>query len=57
MLLSFVVIASEIMKGYEIYYNFIKKHQEIGCRSYELAILDLKLGKNRQSDLTKASKI
>ena len=34
--------ASAIMKGYEIYYNFIRKHQGIKCCPYEFAI-DVKL--------------
>lgn len=49
--------ASAIMKGYEIYYNFIRKHQGIGCRPYELAIPELELGKNRWLDLIKMSKV
>ena len=49
--------AHAIMKGYKIYYNFIIKHQGIGCRPYELAILNLELGKNRWLDLIKLSKI
>lgn len=31
-----------VMKGYEIYYNFIRKHQAIKCCPYELAIPELK---------------
>lgn len=34
--------ANSIMKGYEIFYNFIRKHQSINCCPYELAT-DLKL--------------
>jgi transposase-like protein len=34
--------AEMIMKGYEIYYNFIRKHQAIKCCPYELAIPELK---------------
>ena len=34
--------ANAIMKGYEIYYNFITKHQQIKCYPYELAIPELK---------------
>ncbi|MBS3099264.1 IS1/IS6 family transposase [Candidatus Pacearchaeota archaeon] len=34
--------ANAIMKGYEIYYNFITKHQQIKCCPYELAIPELK---------------
>jgi transposase-like protein len=49
--------ASAIMKGYEIYYNFIRKHQAINCCPYELAIPELELGKNRWLDLIKLSKI
>ncbi len=29
------------MKGWEIYYNFITKHQQIKCYPYELAIPEL----------------
>lgn len=49
--------ASAIMKGYEIYYNFIRKHQGIGCCPYELAIPELELGKNRWLDLIKLSSL
>jgi len=34
--------ANVIMKGWEIYYNFITKHQTINCCPYELAIPELK---------------
>ena len=34
--------ANAIMKGYEIYYNFITKHQAIKCCPYELAMPELK---------------
>lgn len=34
--------ANAIMKGYEIYYNFITKHQQIKCCPFELAIPKLK---------------
>lgn len=34
--------ANAIMKGFEIYYNFITKHQAINCCPYELAIPKLK---------------
>ena len=34
--------ADSIMKGWEIFYNFIRKHQSINCCPYELAT-DLKL--------------
>jgi len=39
--------AKAIMKGFEIYYNFIRKHQGIGCCPYELAT-DLKLKSNNK---------
>ena len=42
--------ARAIMKGYEIFYNFCRKHQGINAYPYELAT-DLKLGKNRWLDL------
>jgi transposase-like protein len=45
--------AEAIMKGLEIYYNFIRKHMAIGCCPYELAIPDLKLGTNKWLDLIK----
>ena len=35
------------MKGYEIYYNFITKHQAINCCPYELAT-DLELNSNNK---------
>ena len=44
------------MKGYEIYYNFIRSHQAIGCCPYELAVPELKLGVNKWNDLIKLSK-
>ena len=47
--------ASSIMKGYEIYYNFIRRHQAINKRPYEIAT-DLKLGKNGWLDLIKMSR-
>ncbi len=34
--------ANAIMKGYEIYYNFITKHQAIKCCPYELAMPEFK---------------
>ncbi len=34
--------ANSIMRGYEIYYNFIREHQAIKCCPYELAIPELK---------------
>jgi transposase-like protein len=39
--------ARNIMKGFEIYYNFITKHQSIKCSPYELAT-DLKLNSNNK---------
>ena len=46
--------ARAIMKGYEIFYNFCRKHQAIKCYPYELAT-DLKLGKNKWLELIKLS--
>jgi len=49
--------ANAIMKGYEIYYNFITKHQAIKCCPYELAIPELKLtSNNKWLELIKLSK-
>ena len=48
--------ANAIMKGWEIYYNFITKHQTINCCPYELAT-DLKLNsENKWLELIRASK-
>jgi len=48
--------ARAIMKGYEIYYNFITKHQAINCCPYELAIPELKLeNDNRWLELIELS--
>lgn len=46
--------AKRIMKGFEIYYNFCRKHTGIGCYPYEL-VTDIKLGKNKWLDLIKLS--
>ncbi len=45
--------ANAVMKGLEIYYNFIRSHQAISCCPYELAIPELKdkLGINKWLDL------
>lgn len=34
--------AHYVMQGYEVYYNFIRKHMAINCCPYELAIPELK---------------
>ncbi len=48
--------AEMIMKGYEIYYNFIRKHQAIKKCPYELAIPELKLnGENKWISLIELS--
>lgn len=47
--------AKAIMKGYEIFYNFIRKHQALGKCPYELAT-DLKLKGNKWLELIKLSK-
>jgi len=49
--LTGVSSAKALMKGYEIFYNFINKHQAINKCPYELAIPDLKLGTNKWLDL------
>lgn len=46
--------AKAIMKGWEIFYNFIRKHQALGCCPYEIAT-DLKLGTNKWLDLINMS--
>lgn len=43
------------MKGYEIYYNFCRRHQALNKYSYELAT-DLSLGKNKWLDLIRLAK-
>ena len=49
--------ANAIMKGYEIYYNFITKHQAIKKCPYELAT-DLKLNeKNKWLELIQLSSL
>tara|TARA_Y100000310_G_scaffold345315_1_gene463677 strand:+ start:325 stop:1194 length:870 start_codon:yes stop_codon:yes gene_type:complete len=48
--------ARAIMKGYEIYYNFCRRHQALNRYPYELAT-DLKLGKNKWLELIKTSKL
>jgi len=48
--------ANAVMKGLEIYYNFIRKHQAINCCPYELACPELKLGLNKWLDLITLSK-
>ena len=47
--------ATAIMKGYEIFYNFIRKHQALNKCPYELAIPELKLGTNKWLDLIRLS--
>jgi transposase-like protein len=49
--------ADAIMKGWEIFYNFIRKHQSINCCPYELAT-DLNLeSENKWLELIKISKL
>ena len=49
--------ANAILKGFEIYYNFITKHQTIKKCPYELACPDLKLkSENKWLDLIELSK-
>ena len=50
--------AEAIMKGYEIFYNFIRKHQAIKKCPYELAIPNLILtSENKWLELIKMSKV
>jgi hypothetical protein len=45
------------MKGYSIFYNFIRKHQSINCCPYELAIPNLTLkSENKWLELIQLSK-
>lgn len=46
--------AKLIMKGFEIHYNFVRKHQAIKKYPYELAT-NLILGKNKWLDLIRLS--
>jgi transposase-like protein len=49
--------ADLIMKGYAIFYNFIRKHQSINCCPYELAIPNLTLkSENKWLELINLSK-
>lgn len=49
--------ANTILKGFEIYYNFITKHQAINCCPYELAT-NLKLNsKNKWLELIRLNRI
>ena len=48
--------ANSIMKGMEIYYNFVRKHQAIDARPYEKAIPSLQLSNNKWLDLIYLSK-
>ena len=50
--------ANAVMKGLEIYYNFMRFHQAVGCYPYELAVPELKekLGANKWLDLIYISK-
>jgi transposase-like protein len=49
--------AKAIMKGLEIYYNFIRTHQAIGMTPQEAAIPELKLGLNKWLNLIHLSKL
>lgn len=50
-------IAKEITDGFKIYYNFIRKHQELGKTPAEASGLELELNGNRWlSLLTKSMK-
>lgn len=47
--------AKAIMNGYEVYYNFIRKHQALNKCPYELAIPEMELGVNKWLDLISLS--
>lgn len=47
--------ANLILKGYEVYYNFVRNHQAIGKAPYKLAIPSLSLGINKWLDLIQLS--
>lgn len=47
--------ARAIMKGFEIFYNFVRKHQEIKKKPYEMALPELKFSNNVWLDLIKLS--
>lgn len=47
--------AQTFADGYRVYHNFIKQHQGIKKIPSELAIPDLKLGRNKWLDLLKQS--
>ncbi len=47
--------ARAIMKGFEIFYNFIRKHQGIKKKPYEMALPELKFSNNVWLDLIKLS--
>jgi len=51
--------ANAIMKGLEVHYNFIRKHQSINCCPYELAVPELKdkLGVNKWLGLIELAKL
>ncbi len=45
--------ANTLLKGYSLYYNFIRKHQSLGKCPYELACPELKLGLDKWMSLIK----
>lgn len=49
--------AKTIMKGFEIYYNFIRKHQGIDKRPADEAIPELNLSTKKWLSLIKLSKM
>lgn len=55
---SQIKFADEKIKGYSIFYNFIRKHQGIKKCPYELAIPELKLiSENKWIELIRLSKL
>ena len=48
--------ANSIMKGYKVYYNFIRKHQGINCCPYELATNLILTSNNKWLELINKAK-
>ena len=52
-----IVPSNELMQGYRIFYNFVRKHQAINCCPYQLAIPTLQLEpENKWLQLIKLAK-
>lgn len=52
-----LIPSNELMQGYKIFYNFVRKHQAINCCPYQLAIPTLQLSpENKWLQLIKLAK-